>query len=78
MGYPIITLRAARVNAGLSLKEASRLIGISAATLRNYEVGKTSPTWENVERISRLYCVPPDYIFFGPNPRYKRESSKKA
>jgi len=78
MEFPSITLRAARVNAGFSLKEASKLIGISAATLRNYEVGKTSPNWENVAKISRLYNFPADYIFFGPKSRYKREIDLNA
>ena len=37
------SLKAIRVNAGLTMKEASERIGISVVTLRNYEKYKTIP-----------------------------------
>ena len=41
--FPKITLAAARVNAGLSQQEAAKALGVSVATLQNYESGKTVP-----------------------------------
>ena len=38
-----LTLKSLRVNKGLTQEEASKLIGISIDTLRNYESGKSYP-----------------------------------
>jgi len=61
--YPKISLCAARVNAGLSQKEAAMKIGITVKTLQNYENGKTSPNWNTVRKIEKAYAFPIDYIF---------------
>lgn len=63
---PQITLAAARVNAGLNQQEAARKLGISKATLQNYEAGKTVPDWDMVHKIGTVYQYPHEYIFFGP------------
>ena len=63
--YPLITLKAARVNAGFSQKQAAKSLGINTSTLQNYEKGETIPDWNMVEKISNLYEFPKDYIFFG-------------
>ncbi len=65
--YPKITLAAARVNAGLTQEEAAKLIGVSKATLQNYEAGKTVPNWEIVHRIEETYHFPIDFIFLSSN-----------
>jgi transcriptional regulator with XRE-family HTH domain len=67
MKYPRITLKAARVNAGHSQREAAKLLGISPATLQNYEAGATVPDWDMVKKIETTYNFPSDYIFFGHN-----------
>lgn len=67
MEYPQISLKAARVNANMTQAQASAKLGINKATLQNYETGTTSPTMDMVERISKLYDFPKDYIFFGCN-----------
>ncbi|MGD9663497.1 MAG: helix-turn-helix transcriptional regulator [Porticoccaceae bacterium] len=64
---PRISLRAARVNAGLDQKEAARELGINRATLQNYEAGRTVPDWNIVMAIEKLYGFPASYIFFGKN-----------
>lgn len=65
MNYPLISLKAARINANLTQEEAAKMLCISKATLQNYESGETSPTMELVEKISKIYNFPKDYIFFG-------------
>ena len=67
MLYPRITLKAARVNAGLSQSDAAIKIGISKSTLCNYEKGVTIPDWNVARKICDVYQFPSDYIFFGPN-----------
>ncbi len=63
MQIPKISLEAARVNARFTQKDAAKALGISVATLRNYESGKTTPDWNLVRRIEKLYKYPVDYIF---------------
>ena len=63
MQIPKISSEAARVNARFTQKDAAKALGISVATLRNYESGKTTPDWNLVRRIEKLYKYPVDYIF---------------
>ena len=64
-----ISLRAARVNAELTLIEAAKKIGIGKDTLIKWEKnsGLVNPIFQ--ERISATYDMPIDYIFFGPKTR---------
>ncbi|MFR2614039.1 MAG: helix-turn-helix domain-containing protein, partial [Subdoligranulum sp.] len=48
--FPKISLAAARVNAGLNQQEAAKALGVSVATLQNYESGKTVPQWGTVQK----------------------------
>lgn len=61
-----ITLKAARVNSGLTQEEAARQLGISVEALRKYESGKSSPTVSVVKRIEDLYNVPYCDLIFLP------------
>ena len=59
-----ITLKAARVNKGLTQKKAAELLGISEYTLMNYEKGKSSPYVHVLKKIENLYEVPYHKIIF--------------
>lgn len=59
-----ITLKAARVNAGYSQKEAAERIGISNKTLCSWENGKTFPAQPMIEKLCALYGVTYDMIVF--------------
>lgn len=59
-----ISLKSCRVNAGFSIKEAAKNIGISENTLKNWESGKTSPTVENARKICNLYKIDYNNIAF--------------
>lgn len=63
--YPQISMAAARVNACLNQQEAAEKLGISKATLQNYEAGKTVPDWDMVHKIGDVYGFPHELIFFG-------------
>ena len=69
-----ITLEAARVNAGYNQKTAAKLLHVDPYTLRNWEKGKTSPTWNKVEEIEKLYNISKDNIFF--NYKYAKSEKK--
>lgn len=64
---PRISLKAARVNADLSQQEAAKRLGISKATLQNYEAGNTVPDILLSRKIEEVYGFPIDFIFFGAN-----------
>lgn len=62
--FPKISLRAARVNANLTQKDAAARLNINRSTLKNYEAGKSVPSWRMVKAIEKLYKYPADFIFF--------------
>ena len=55
--YMKISLRALRINAGFTLKEASKKLSISSETLRSYENKKTHPDFKKLSEILSLYNV---------------------
>jgi len=59
-----MTLKAARINKGLSLEDASVELGISPDCLRSYEAGKTFPTVPKIRRMEAVYGVPYSEIDF--------------
>lgn len=61
-----ITLKAARVNAGLTQKEAAKALKISKNTLANYEAYKSKPNIEMAQNIAALYGLSVDGIIFLP------------
>ena len=65
MEFPKITLKAARVNAGLTQKAAAAALGVNVSTLQNYETGATVPTWDMVQLIAKVYRFPKEFISFG-------------
>lgn len=59
-----VTLPAARVNKGLTQADAAKEIGISVATLKNWESGKSFPKQPQIERLCEVYGVTYDDLFF--------------
>lgn len=68
----LITLRAARVNAGLKLVEAAEKFGINKDTLSKYERDSTNVPRTFLIKIEQIYKVPLDYIFFGKESEFFR------
>lgn len=62
-----ITLKAARVNAGLTQKEAAEKLGISNTTLCSWEKGLSMPNIQQVLKICELYKVDLDNLIFLPD-----------
>ena len=59
-----LTPAAARVNAGIKQKNAADSLGVTTATLQNWEKGKTSPPIGKAQKMSMLYKVRLDEISF--------------
>jgi transcriptional regulator with XRE-family HTH domain len=62
-----ITLKAARVNAGLTQKEAAKMLKISKGTLASYELYRTIPNVDTAKKIANLYGLEVDGIIFLPD-----------
>lgn len=60
-----ITLRAARVNAGLTQAEVALALGVNIATVSSWETGKTKPSLENFRKLCALYKWPEDAVVLG-------------
>lgn len=69
-----ITLRAARVNAGLRLVEAAQKFGINKDTLSKYEKDSTNIPRSIFINIENIYGIPVDNIFFGIESEFFRKS----
>lgn len=61
-----ITLRAARVNIGLSQEEAAARLNVSKKTLGSWENGVTFPPAHKIPAICDLYGVTYDHLNFLP------------
>lgn len=57
-----ISLAAARVNAGFKQEPAAKRLGITAKTLRSYELGKTAIPGLILLKAAKLYKISSDNI----------------
>lgn len=57
-----ISLKAARVNAGLTQKQVEDATGIARSTLIRWERGDTIPSRENLTRLCKLYGIEPEEL----------------
>lgn len=64
-----ITIKAARVNAGLSTSQAANALGITRQTLCNWENGNSFPPVKRIPELASLYGVTMDDINFCPNDK---------
>lgn len=70
-----ISLKAARINAGLTQEAVAAMLKKSKATIINWEKGKTSIDKGNFDALCRLYSVDEDNIFL---PSIATKSKQKG
>lgn len=58
-----ISMKAARVNAEMSVKQAAASLGVTPQTICNWETGRTIPDLVKAQAMSELYRFPLDNIF---------------
>ncbi len=68
----LITLEAARVNAGYLLKDAAPLLGVHHQTLASYEKDSSNLSFSFIEKVSAVYKIPKANIFFGDKYEFIR------
>lgn len=59
-----ITLAAARVNAKMTQEDVAREMHVSKQTVVNWEKGNSEPSISQSKKLSELYSMPLEYIFF--------------
>lgn len=72
-----ITLESARVNSGLTQKQASDILGINVKTLSKYEKNSANIPFDLANNLCILYKIPIDNVFFGPKVHYKMDILNK-
>lgn len=60
-----MSLKAARVNAGLSSKDVANIVGLNFQTILKYEKDSTDITTSLLSKLCSIYQIPEDYIFLG-------------
>ena len=60
--FPKITLKAARVNAGLTQEGAAQALGKTKQTFVNWESGATEIKWRDFMALCELYQMPAEYL----------------
>ena len=59
-----ISLAAARVNAGYTQEEVAKIMHVGKQTVLNWEKGKTEPKTSQARKLSEIYNMPIQFIFF--------------
>jgi DNA-binding XRE family transcriptional regulator len=62
-----ITLKAARVNVGLTQEDVGKKVKKSKNTIANYENGKSSPDMVTAQALATLFGCSVDDLIFLPN-----------
>lgn len=61
------TLRDLRVRKGLPQSDAAKMMGVTGPTLRKWEKDSSNLKMQQIWKISKMYSIPQEYIFFGSN-----------
>lgn len=68
----LVTLEAARVNAGYTVKEAAKVLGVHHHTLYSHEKDSSNVTFSFIEKVEAVYKIPKVHIFFGDKYEFIR------
>lgn len=67
-----LSVRAARVNIGLTQAQAAKNLGVNTDTLSRYENNSSKIGRDIIEKMEELYYVDADHIFFGDESEFYR------
>jgi len=73
-----VTLRAARINGGYSIKEVAAKVGKNPDTISRYEHDSSSIPLDLLVSLLDLYVFPTDNIFFGKESDFIELIQRKA
>lgn len=72
----LVTLEAARVNAGLTQADAAVKLGVHPQTLARWERDSSNVPYAKICKIEETYHIPKGLIFFGKSFEFTRNLSK--
>jgi len=72
------TLKDLRVRAGLNQSTASKRLEISKPTLQKWENDSSDLRISEINRVTSIYNIPQDYIFFGSNHAFSEKIKKRG
>lgn len=58
-----LTLKAWRINSGLTIDEVAKKMNKTARTIHNWETGVTIPDLSNLKELAKIYQTNIDFIF---------------
>lgn len=64
-----ISLAAARVNAELTQSQVAEIMKVDRSTIRRWEKSEKIPNYDETKKLSEIYHIPIDCIFFGKQTR---------
>lgn len=67
-----ITLKAARVNKGLTQREAAKYLKVNFQTISKYEIDSSKIPMNLLKDMCSLYKIPMNYIILGKSTKKKR------
>lgn len=73
----LVTLEAARVNAGLTQADAAVKLGVHPQTLARWERDSSNVPYAKICKIEETYHIPKGLIFFGKSFEFTRKLSKE-
>jgi len=73
-----ITLKAARVNRGMKLKDAAEIFNVHHETLANYENDSTNVPRTFFIKLEEVYWIPTEKIYFGKQSDYWKNLKESA
>lgn len=73
----LVTLEAARVNAGLTQADAAVKLGVHPQTLARWERDSSNVPYTKICKIEEIYHIPKGLIFFGKAFEFTRKLSKE-
>lgn len=73
-----ITLKAARVNLGWTLKDAAPHFGIRHETLGKWENDSTNVPRSFFDKVGRVYGIPTENIYFGKLEDFEKQHMQQA
>lgn len=68
-----ITLKAARVNLGWTLKDAAAYFGIHYETLARYETDSSNVPLTFYNQLESVYGIPVEHIYFGKKEDFSKD-----
>lgn len=71
-----ISLAAARVNAELTQSQVAEIMNVDRSTIRRWEKNKKVPNFDEIKKLSEVYHIPIDCIFFWQTNSLKARIAK--